>query len=91
MTKKILALALAALMAFALVACNAPAEETLTMGTNAAFPPFEYVVEAGEGVIDNFDGIDILIGAEIAKDLGVSQMTISRAEKNITERFRQEL
>jgi RNA polymerase sigma-B factor len=29
--------------------------------------------------------------AEIAKDLGVSQMTISRAEKNITERFRQEL
>ena len=27
----------------------------------------------------------------IAKTLGVSQMTISRAEKNITERFRQEL
>lgn len=28
--------------------------------------------------------------AEIAKKLGVSQMTISRAEKNIRERFRQE-
>lgn len=29
--------------------------------------------------------------AEIAKELGVSQMTISRAEKNITERFRKEV
>ena len=29
--------------------------------------------------------------ADIAKDLGVSQMTISRAEKNITERFRKEV
>ncbi len=29
--------------------------------------------------------------AEIAKDLGVSQMTISRAEKNIKERFAKEL
>ena len=29
--------------------------------------------------------------AEIAKELGVSQMTVSRAEKNIIEKFRQEL
>ena len=29
--------------------------------------------------------------ADIAKELGVSQMTISRAEKNIVERFRSEL
>ena len=29
--------------------------------------------------------------SEIAKDLGVSQMTISRAEKKILERFAREL
>ena len=29
--------------------------------------------------------------ADIAKELGVSQMTVSRAEKNITERFKKEV
>ena len=29
--------------------------------------------------------------AEIARELGVSQMTISRAEKNIVKRFKEEL
>ncbi len=66
MTKKILALALAALMAFALVACNAPAEETLTMGTNAAFPPYEFMDDAG-----NVVGIDAEIAAAVAEKLGM--------------------
>ncbi|MBR3848844.1 MAG: basic amino acid ABC transporter substrate-binding protein [Oscillospiraceae bacterium] len=66
MTKKILALALAAVMAFALVACNAPAEETLTMGTNAAFPPYEFMDDAG-----NVVGIDAEIAAAVAEKLGM--------------------
>ena len=66
MTKKILALALAAVMAFALVACNAPAEETLTMGTNAAFPPYEFMDEN-----NNVVGIDAEIAAAIAEKIGM--------------------
>ncbi len=66
MTKKILALALAAVMAFALVACGAPAEETLTMGTNAAFPPYEFMDEN-----NNVVGIDAEIAAAVAEKLGM--------------------
>lgn len=44
--------------------------KTLVLGTNAAFPPFEFVAEQGSGVAGGFDGIDILIGMEIAKDMG---------------------
>ncbi|MBR2180405.1 MAG: hypothetical protein IJ949_00790, partial [Oscillospiraceae bacterium] len=44
--KKVLALTLAAVMVLAFAACSAPAEkEVLTMGTNAAFPPYEMVDE----------------------------------------------
>ncbi len=66
MTKKILALALAAIMAFALVACNQQTEETLTMGTNAAFPPYEFKDDAG-----NVTGIDAEIAAAIAEKLNM--------------------
>ena len=66
MTKKILALALAAVMAFALVACNAPAEETLTMGTTAAFPPYEFMDEN-----NNVVGIDAEIAAAVAEKIGM--------------------
>jgi len=47
-----------------------PAEEggVIIMGTNAAFPPFEF--EDGEGLVDGFDGIDVAIAMEIAKDMG---------------------
>ena len=41
---------------------------TIVFGTNAEFPPFEYV--AGEGVIDNFDGIDMAIAKQIAEENG---------------------
>ena len=44
--KKILALVMVAILAIAVVACGAPAEkDVLTMGTNAAFPPYEFVDE----------------------------------------------
>ena len=70
MTKRILAIALAALMLFAFAACGAPAEveeaETLVMGTNAAFPPYEMVDEAG-----NIIGIDAEIAAAVAEKIGM--------------------
>ena len=40
----------------------------ITFGTNAEFPPFEYV--SSNGVIDNFDGIDMAIAKEIASQNG---------------------
>ena len=70
MTKKILTLALAAIMAFALVACTAsePTEKaTLTMGTNAAFPPYEFMDEN-----NNVVGIDAEIAAAIAEKLDMN-------------------
>lgn len=42
--------------------------EKLTFGTNAEFPPFEYI--SSEGVIDNFDGIDMAIADTIATQCG---------------------
>ena len=43
---------------------------SLVFGTNAEFPPFEYV--AGTGVIDNFDGIDMAIAKQIAEENGMT-------------------
>lgn len=77
--KKFLALVLAALMMFALVACgtNTTTDETsanaendnkpvLTMVTNAEFPPYEY----HDG--DNIVGIDADVAAAIAEKLGMT-------------------
>jgi len=50
---------------------TAPAEDgVIVFGTNAEFPPFEFV--AAEGVIGEFDGIDIAIADLIAKDNGMT-------------------
>lgn len=69
--KRIFALALALCMMFALVSCGseevAEAEGgTLVMGTNAAFPPYEFM-EGNEIV-----GIDAEIAAAIAEKLGMN-------------------
>lgn len=45
-------------------------EGVLTFGTNAEFPPFEFV--AGSGVIDQYDGIDMAIAKQIAEDNGMT-------------------
>ncbi len=79
MMKKVLALALAALMLFAFAACGKPAQDpandgsntgsaktTLTMGTNAAFAPYEFVDDSGKIV-----GIDAEIAEAIADKLGM--------------------
>lgn len=46
------------------------ADGTLTFGTNAEFPPFEYVVSSG--VIDQYDGIDMAIAKNIAEANGMT-------------------
>ena len=67
-TKIIVCLALVAILATvgacALTACNKKADNTLTVATNAAFPPFEFK----EG--DAFKGIDMDIMAAFANDNG---------------------
>ncbi len=40
----------------------------LVMGTNAAFPPFEYTTT--DGILGEFDGIDVAIALEIAESMG---------------------
>ncbi len=65
--KKMLALALAVLMAVCVFAgCAQQAENTLTMGTNAAFPPYEMVDENNKII-----GIDAEIAEAVAEKLGM--------------------
>ncbi len=67
MTKRILAFVLALVLVFAFAACDKPAEkEVLTMGTNAAFPPYEMVDDN-----NNVIGIDAEIAAAVAEKLGM--------------------
>jgi len=44
-------------------------EGVMTFGTNAEFPPFEFI--ASSGVIDQYDGIDIAIAKQIAEENGM--------------------
>lgn len=50
---------------------GAAAAEEIVFGTNAEFPPFEFVTTSS-GVIGEFDGIDIAIADKIAKDNGMT-------------------
>ncbi len=70
---KIAALILAvAMLATCFVACGKKdAKNTIVFGTNAEFPPFEFVNAKG-GVIENFDGIDIAIAKKIGEDNGMT-------------------
>ncbi len=45
-------------------------EGAITFGTNAEFPPFEFVTS--NGVIDGYDGIDMKIAKQIGEDNGTS-------------------
>ena len=67
----------AAIMATAaLTACGNQASNKLIMGTNAAFPPFEYTTT--NGLVGEFDGIDVAIAKKIAeadgKELQINDM-----------------
>lgn len=81
MTKIISLLLVVAMMAAMLVACGSKESEETTeettestevikFGTNAEFPPFEFVAQ--EGVIGEFDGIDMAIAKQIAEENGMT-------------------
>ncbi len=64
--KKILSIVLVVLIAVACFAGCGAKEDKLVMGTNAAFPPYEFVDDNGKIV-----GIDAEIAAAIAEKLGM--------------------
>ncbi len=65
---RIIAIVLIAVLAVAsLTACGKSSSETIKFGTNAEFPPFEFV--AAKGLIGEFDGIDIAIAKQIGQDM----------------------
>lgn len=77
--KKLAAAALAVTMVFSLAACGSKSDsaddkeaaaEKIVFGTNPEFPPFEFISNA-DGVIDQFDGIDMAIAKQIADDNGM--------------------
>ncbi|MCR5798751.1 MAG: basic amino acid ABC transporter substrate-binding protein [Lachnospiraceae bacterium] len=68
--KKVLSLLTVMIMTAAmLVGCGSDASaNTIKFGTNAEFPPFEFVTT--NGVIGEFDGIDMAIAKEIGTQIG---------------------
>ena len=65
---KLAALAAAAVMGVAALSGCSGSSDTLTMGTNAAFPPFEFTTT--NGLVGEFDGIDVAIAKRIAESMG---------------------
>lgn len=70
--KKAAAIILSAVMAMGMLsACGEKTESSqIIMGTNAEFPPFEFRADEGEGLVGEFDGIDVAIAKKIADKLG---------------------
>ena len=68
--KKLAILGLTAVMALGFTGCGKKEEaaNTITFGTNAEFPPFEYVTS--QGTIGEYDGIDMAIAKKIGEDIG---------------------
>ena len=56
---------------------GAEAGGQIVFGTNAEFPPFEFV--GGQGVIGQYDGIDMAIAKQIGTDIG-KEATINNME-----------
>ncbi|MFL0267389.1 transporter substrate-binding domain-containing protein [Candidatus Clostridium radicumherbarum] len=75
MLKKFIAVSVAASMVFTLSACGKKSQNnlltkgTLTIGTSADYPPYEFHKEVNGK--DTIVGFDLMIADEIAKDLGV--------------------
>lgn len=71
--KKTAAVILAAVTAMGMLsACGDKQTDNnqIIMGTNAEFPPFEFKADEGEGLVGDFDGIDVAIAKNIADKLG---------------------
>ena len=77
MKKRILSVALILVMGvLALTGCGSKSSKKIVFGTNAEFPPFEYI--STNGVIDGYDGIDMAIASKIGeisgKDVEIANM-----------------
>ena len=73
MMKKVVVILSMAMLVCGLAACggdSAKNSDTITFGTNAEFPPFEFV--ASNGVIGQYDGIDMSIAKQIAEKNGMT-------------------
>ena len=73
MMKKVVVIWSMAMLVCGLAACggdSAKNSDTITFGTNAEFPPFEFV--ASNGVIGQYDGIDMSIAKQIAEKNGMT-------------------
>lgn len=73
MMKKVTVILSMAMLVCGLAACggdSAKKSDTITFGTNAEFPPFEFV--ASNGVIGQYDGIDMAIAKQIAEKNGMT-------------------
>ena len=70
--KKIAALAGAVVLSATMLSgcAKEKAADTLVFGTNAEFPPFEFV--SSNGLIDQYDGIDIAVAKKIGDDNGMA-------------------
>lgn len=67
-TTKLLTMMLAGILATSLTACGGGSakSDAITFGTNPEFPPFEFITS--NGVIGEFDGIDMAIAKQIGED-----------------------
>ena len=87
--KKLLAVLMALTLVFAFAACakqpadNGDAEKTLIMGTNAAFPPYEFVADDG-----SFAGIDVEIAQAVAEKLGIGEKAVDNAMQRARRKLR---
>lgn len=78
--KKAAALVFAAIMSMGVLAgCGKGSSDKLVMGTNAEFPPFEFVADEGQGLVGEFDGIDIAISKKIAEKMG-KELTVENMQ-----------
>lgn len=69
--KKIVLITMVLIMISCFCACGAAtsgASDKIVFGTNAEFPPFEYITS--DGIIGEYDGIDMAIAVEIGERLG---------------------
>lgn len=70
---KILVVAVAmAMMVLTLAGCGSKdkASNTIVFGTNAEFPPFEFI--SANGVIGEYDGIDMALAKKIGEEIGMT-------------------
>lgn len=69
--KKLLSLVLIGVMTLSMAGCSKNEEDgKIIVGTNAEFPPFEFIADNESGVLGRYDGIDMAIAKKIGEKTG---------------------